>query len=102
MTRTWTTWRRQDGEEMAGEFAFVGDAEFLDDEVYDADEPVAFVRETWELVTEVIEWRFPTLYSCSCSCDEDADGWYRTAAGTWFAACGRCGDLYGTGPGVQP
>lgn len=46
---TMTTYKRVDGEPVAGEYGWVVDFEFFDDERQYADEPFDVVREVWTL-----------------------------------------------------
>lgn len=64
------TYKRADGEPIAGEYAFVTDREYVEDEAYYAEGPVEFVEQVWELVGE----RRFTLPKCA-QCDEVATYW---------------------------
>ena len=66
-----TTYRRSDGEPIAGDFKFVTDPEWLDDEVGNW-ESVAFVKERWVLADRHILTVYPPHMLCT-ACDGEGE-----------------------------
>jgi hypothetical protein len=73
MSDRMTTYRRADGE-MIGDFAWVNDREFFDEE----DEPIDLIEEHWVKVKEIKLRKYPRHYLCEeCGgegCDQCEDG----------------------------
>lgn len=59
-----TTFKRADGDLMAGEYTFVCDIESVEADIEYADEPIEFVEERWERVY-VRTFTLPTCRQCN-------------------------------------
>lgn len=79
-----TMYRTVNGDPI-GDFAWVTDLEYFDDE----DGPVEVVEEVWQLVSAGTRWIMPTtLYDCDVDwCDDDAVAWVEQAPGDWSQRC---------------
>ena len=57
MNESFVTYKRQDGEPIFGEYSFATDLDSCSMEVSDAEAPVTYIKETWQLVS----WELLTL-----------------------------------------
>lgn len=83
-----TTYKRADGELISGEYGWVGDIEYFDDDEHYT--PVEIVEEVWERTASRTFWRFPPLYTCEADddCDEDSVVWKQRGE-SWVQACDK-------------
>lgn len=88
-TRTMTTYKRYDGELIAGEYGWVADVEFFEDD----DEPTKVVKEVWKLQsTEVVVVGGRAVGECFVNygdeeCERDAVSWVEAPDGDFFQVC---------------
>ena len=97
-----TTVRRLDGENIYDEFGWVADdEENLACDYEDCEEPIAYERQTWVLVSSETFYGFPRLFACDFEdqdpCEEDAVEWVRTTDDVWLQACQRHAESNGSG-----
>lgn len=87
--RTMTTYKRYDGEMVAGEYGWVADIEFFEDD----DEPTKVVKEVWTLQSEeVLVVGGSALGECFVDygaeeCERDAVCWVEAPDGELFQVC---------------
>lgn len=75
---TMTTWQREDGELIWGEYSHVTSTDWFQD-----DEPLRLVRRTWVLVEEVAGTYNPDTSPLCPECGGDPE---------WYGGCGTCDD----------
>ena len=90
---TWTTYRREDGIDVFGEYGWVTD--FPEEEAENTEGPVAIVEEVWVLQHRNIRYAVEPPRSCEIEdageeCEEDPTAWVRFEVdGPWMGACAR-------------
>ena len=90
-----TTWRRNDGGLIGGEYSFVTGTECLAYELDAGSDLMEYVEEVWELRSYRYLVVLPRPYSCEVGeCDEDAVGWRApTPRRPWRQACKKHGGI---------
>lgn len=71
-TADMTTYRRADGEPIGGDYKFVTETEWLDDEVGFGNEPLLVVEERWERVSSRTLMLCPPHMLCS-ACEGEGE-----------------------------
>lgn len=83
-----TTYKRADGELLAGDYGWVTDLDALDDD----EAPVEVVRETWIRTSTRTIWHIADpIGTCEIEdqepCEEPAVAWWRSSDGVWLQVC---------------
>jgi hypothetical protein len=88
VVETMTTFKRADGELIAGDYGWVAEA----DGIADDETPVEVVEQRWTLAATRTFWILPELVgTCEIEdqepCEDDAVAYCRTVDGVWLATC---------------